>query len=268
MALSSEVTANAQNLLHAMRFFGSPRKRGEIRDLPGVSLVSCGLNYAAFNAALLSEPLSLATKPLTQRIQVAADFFRSRNLRWTYWLCDDYVNAGIRFGLSNAPQTLFSKFGMSPLTQPVGMFADRLLPPKHRLPELEIRRVGDEPTRRAFAHITSVAFEIPLKVCLDVYGSGDAWLGDFHGFVGYADQLPVTTTATVVAANVVGVYSVGTLPLYRKRGYAEAVVRQALAREKEPTGIDASILQATQSGLRLYQQMGYRKVTKFSVYIS
>ena len=199
---------------------------------------------------------------------MAADFFRSRNLRWTYWFCDDYVNTGFRFGLRNDTRTLFSNFGMSPLTDPVGMFADQLLPPKHRLPELEIRRVEDEPTRRAFAHITSVAFEIPLNICLDVYGSGDAWLGDFQGFVGYAGQLPVTTTATVVAANVVGVYSVGTLPHYRKRGYAEAVVRQALTLQKDHTGIEASILQATHSGLRLYQHMGYRKVTKFSVYIS
>lgn len=268
MALSNEVTANAQNLLQAMRFFGSPRKTGEIRDLPGVSLVNCGLNYAAFNAALLSEPLGPDSNTFRQRIQMAADYFRSRNLRWTYWLCDDYLDTGDGFSRRNDARTLFSNFGMSPLTEPVGMFADRLSPPKHRMPELEIRRVEDEPTRRAFAHVTSVAFEIPLKICLDVYGSGDAWSGDFHGFVGYAGQLPVTTAATVVAANVVGVYSVGTLPRYRKRGYAESIMRQALAIQKEHTGLEASILQATQSGLRLYQKMGYRKVTKFSVYIS
>lgn len=255
-----------------MRFFGSPRKTGEVRDVPGVSLISCGLNYAAFNAAVLSEPLGPDPLAFRQRIQVASDFFRSRNLRWTYWYCDDYLasRAGLGGGpgLQNDPRTLFGHFGMSPLTDPAGMFAAGLLAPRRRMPELEMRRVENDPTRRAFAHITSVAFEIPLNICLDVYGSGDAWSGDFHGFVGYAGQLPVTTTATVVAAGVVGVYSVGTLPRYRRLGYAEALMRQALSLEKERTGVEASILQATDAGMRLYRNMGYRKVTRFSVYIS
>ncbi len=268
MPVNSEVTANAQNLLRAMRFFGSSRNTGEIHDVPGVSLISCGLNYAAFNAALLSEPLGPDPNRFRERIQVAADYFRSRKLRWTYWFCDDYLDRGLRWRLPHDTRKLFSHFGMFRLTDPAGMFADRLHPPRRSLPALDIRRVDSEATRRAFAHITSVAFEIPLTVCLDVYGSADAWAGDFHGFVGYADQLPVTTTATVVAANVVGIYSVGTLPQYRQRGYAEAIIRQALALEKERTGIATSILQATHSGLHLYQQMGYRKVTKFSVYIS
>ena len=34
----SEVTASAENLLTAMRFFGTARKSGEIRELPGAGL--------------------------------------------------------------------------------------------------------------------------------------------------------------------------------------------------------------------------------------
>jgi ribosomal protein S18 acetylase RimI-like enzyme len=268
MTPAIEVTANAKNLIQAMRFFGSPRPSGEILDVPGVSLISCGLNYAAFNAALLSEPLGSDINTFRQRIEIAADYFRSRNLRWTCWFCDDYVRRAFTVGRRDQARSLFSAFGMSPLTEPAGMFADRLTQPRRSLPQLEIRRVENEASRRAFAHITSVAFEIPNKVCLDVYGSADAWSGDFHGFVGYVGDLPVTTAATVVGGNVVGLYSVGTLPHYRKRGYAEAIMRSALALQKKHTGIDATVLQATDSGLRLYQKMGYRKVTKYSVYIA
>ena len=259
----SEITANARNLIRAMRFFGSPRKGGDVQDLPGVSLVSCGLNYAAFNAALLSEPPG-SDPNFRQVIQTAADHFRSRNLRWTCWFCDDFLDPA----LLRQARPLFRAFGLSHLTEPVGMLADQLLPPRRRLPKLETRPVDNQPTRLAFAHITSVAFEIPHQVCLDIYGSADAWAGDFQGFVGYVDDLPVTSAATVTAHNVVGVYSVGTLPHCRKRGYAEAAVRQALALQQEQTGITATVLQSTYSGLRLYQQMGYRKVTNFSVFIS
>jgi ribosomal protein S18 acetylase RimI-like enzyme len=260
----SEVTASAENLLTAMRFFGSARKSGEIRELPGVCLVSCGLNYAAFNAALLSQPLGMDPNQLRHRIEGPATHFQSRNLRWTYWLCDDYLDHALR----RESKQMFNSFGLSPLTEPPGMFAERLVPPKRRIPELVVRRVEDEATRRAFSYITSVAFDIPLTICREIYGSSPAWGGDFHGYVGYVDGVAVTTTATVVAASVVGVYSVGTLPQCRGRGYAEALMRRALSIEKENCGIEETVLQATNSGRALYEQMGYRKITRFSVYIS
>ena len=52
-----EVRAVADNLLQALRFFGHARASSEIQDLPGVSLIFCGLNYAAFNAALVAQPV-------------------------------------------------------------------------------------------------------------------------------------------------------------------------------------------------------------------
>ena len=260
----SEITASAENLLTAMRFFGTARKSGEIRELPGVCLVSCGLNYAAFNAAVFSQPLGPDRTQLRQRIQGPAAHFLSRKLRWTYWVCDDYLDDSLR----RESRQVFNSFGLSPLTEPPGMFAERLLPAKRRLPELFVRRVQDEDTCRAFSDITSVAFDIPLTICREIYGSGPAWDGDFHGYVGYVDGVAVATLATVVAASVVGVYSVATLPQCRRRGYAEALMRCALAREKENTGIEGTVLQATNSGRALYEHMGYRKITRFSVYIS
>jgi hypothetical protein len=52
-----ETRAISGNLLEAMRFFGNARSDGAVKDLPGVCLITCGLNYAAFNAAVLSEPI-------------------------------------------------------------------------------------------------------------------------------------------------------------------------------------------------------------------
>jgi ribosomal protein S18 acetylase RimI-like enzyme len=78
----------------------------------------------------------------------------------------------------------------------------------------------------------------------------------------------VTTTAVVVTDGVAGIYSVGTLPRCRRHGYAEATMREVLRQVKERTGIEATVLQSTLLGFSLYEQMGYRKRTKFSVYIS
>jgi len=71
---SPEIRAVAENLICALRFFGYARGTGEIRDLPGLSLITCGLNYAAFNAALLSKPIESDGRELS--LQESGDFDR------------------------------------------------------------------------------------------------------------------------------------------------------------------------------------------------
>lgn len=247
-----------------MRFFGRARDSGQVLDQPGVCLISCGLNYAAFNAAVLSTPVGPPDGELADRIQVSAAHFRQRNLRWTYWLCDDYLDKPTQRRLYGS----FTRFGLSPLTNPPGLYADRFLPPKRHLPVITIRRVSDDATRQAFAHITSVAFDIPIGVCRDIYGCPRAWTGSLSGFIGYQAGQAVCTAATVVTGDVIGIYSVATIPGSRRRGLAEAIMRAAHAEIREQTGIEATVLQSTSSGLSLYERMGYRRRTGFSVFIS
>lgn len=252
-----------------MRFFGRARFNGEVQDRAGYSLIYSGLNYAAFNAAVLSEPVGGNLAELRRRIQVPARHFESRRLRWTYWLCEDYLTPVVLRESNN----LFRQFGLASLTDPPGMYADSVVNPVRELPVLDVRPVVDPQSRMAFAHITSIGFDIPQTVCRDIYGSALAWgsvalSAGFQGFVGYMDGLPVATAATVISGGVVGVYSVATLPAHRGKGYAEALIREVLRRARERTGIEATVLQSTDAGYPLYKRMGYRTLTKFRVYIS
>jgi ribosomal protein S18 acetylase RimI-like enzyme len=85
------------------------------------------------------------------------------------------------------------------------------------------------------------------------------------GYVGYSGNTAVCTTAITTAAGVIGVYSVGTLPDSRRRGYAETIIRHAVAETSAQTGLERTILQSTRDGLSLYESMGYRTVTRFWV---
>jgi GNAT superfamily N-acetyltransferase len=257
----SEIRAVAGNLIEALRFFGQARRDAEIQDLPGLSLIFCGLNYAAFNAALMANPIDGDRTELERLIEASASKFEQRGLRWTYWLCDDYLSPALRSDAS----WIFQRHGLRHLTEAPGMFADSLPPPKRTLPSLEVRAVGDPATRQAFAEIMSAGFEIPSSVSAAVYGSERAWSGSFHGYVGYHKGKPVTTAAAVQAGNCLGLYSVATLPQYRRLGFAEAVMRNVI---EQNAGAEHLVLQSTSSGLALYRQMGFRTVTKFNVYIA
>lgn len=259
-----EMRAVAENLLKALRFFGHAQKTSEIQDLPGVSLIFCGLNYAAFNAALLARPVPSDPAELSRLIQISAAQFDARKLRWTYWVCDDFLEPPLR----REAARIFSRHGLRPLTEAPGMYTENLLPPDRPLPSLDIRPVADQQSRNAFAEIMAVTFEIPYSVCLAVYGSEQAWARDFRGYVGFANGKAVTTAAAMITGDVIGLYSVATLPDCRRLGYAEAIMRQVIERARQNTGVSRTVLQSTRSGLALYQKMGYRTVTNFNVYIA
>jgi len=256
--------AVAQNLLRALRFFGQARNTAEIRDADGVSLIFCGLNYAAFNAALLAESIDSDPRALDRVIEISSKQFDSRNVRWTCWVCDVFLGQSLRRDAAR----IFGRHGLRPLTEAPGMYAERLVPARRELPSLEVQPVNDERTRGAFAQIMSVAFDIPYSVCLAIYGAERAWMGELRGYVGFAKQRPVTTAAAIITGDVVGLYSVATLPECRRLGYAEAIMRNVVEQAGRSTGIERTVLQATQSGISLYKRMGYQTVTNFNVYIA
>lgn len=259
-----EIHAVAGNLLEALRFFGQARPDAQIRDLPGISLIFCGLNYAAFNAALQAQPIQGDAQELSRLIAVSAEQFDARHLRWTYWLCEHYLNPPLRREASR----VFKRHGLRHLTEAPGMYTDRLAPATRQLPMLDIRPVADEATRSAFAEVMSTAFEIPHSVSLSVYGSPGAWRGSFEGYVGYSNGRAVTTAAAVITGDVIGLYSVATLPQHRRLGFAEAIMRRVIEDAQRSRSVSRMVLQATSSGFSLYEAMGYRTVTSFNVFIA
>ena len=261
--LQPEIRAIADNLVEALRFFGRARQDAEIRDLDGVTLIFCGLNYAAFNAALLTRPVEDGTA-LAHTIRTSSAHFESKRLRWTYWLCDDFLNPTLA---RQAPH-IFSRHGLRQLTRAPGMFTERFYSPARQLPPVEVRVVEDKAARATFAEIMSITFDIPHSVSSAVYGSERGWTGGFKGYIGYVNGKAVTTAATMITGDVIGLYSVATLPHNRRMGFAEAIVRAVVEEARARAGVQRTVLQSTASGLSLYEQMGYRTLTNFDVYIA
>ncbi len=247
-----------------MRFFGRAHQNAEVIEMPGVATIYCGLDYAAFNAGVLSQPIGGEPAVLEQRIEDPAAYFAGRKLRWSYWYCNDFIGRP----LLRRARNMLEQHGMIELTDAPGMIAESLAPVSRSMPAIEVKRVADENTRAAFAHLTSVCFDVPWSVCREVYGADRAWNGSFRGWIGYANGTAVATTAVVIAAGVAGVYSVGTLPSHRNRGYAEALMRHVLESVRVETGIGRTVLQSTRSGYNLYRKLGYRLATSYTVYIT
>ncbi|MDZ4798804.1 MAG: GNAT family N-acetyltransferase [Bryobacteraceae bacterium] len=251
-----------ENLRTAMRCYGRVSAVGESRDYPGIVVTYCGLPSAVFNSALLNAPAD--EDEFRRALALATVHFRQRGVGWTLWLCEDLLNG---MSLRRHVALMMKDNGMDSIAFPPGMYAEKLATPAHPLPELRVRRVSDAATRLDFAHLSSNIFALPFQTAQQVYANEALWAPPMYGWVGYRDGLAVTLACVVIGGGAAGVYSVGTLPAFQRRGYAETIVRHALDESRADAGTDATVLQSTAQGLKLYTRMGYRPVTKFGVYM-
>lgn len=252
------------NLLGLFRHFAGSRAEGEVREMPGVSLASCGATFHLFNAAFFSEPVPAAPGELERRIFTASVHYGVRGLRWAFWVNEDKLDAGLR----RKSQGIFHGQGLGLASRMPAMMAARLTPPVRPLPALEVRQVGDAQTRLAFCHIVAASFRIPFAWCRELYEPEAPWGGGFAGYIGYTDGAPVTAAAVMRAAGAAGLYCVGTLPGDERRGYAETIVRHALDAAWRTFGAGPAVLESTAAGLPLYLRMGFETVTHILVYSS
>lgn len=253
-----------ENLRAAMRFFGEATGRGEVKTLDKTVALYSGLDYGVFNISLLTRAVTPADGGLQAALAEAEKYFKEHTRRWSFWLCEDLIDAQTRRKM----RTICGEFGLRPISYPPGMFAERLLPPVRTLPGIECRPVTDARLRQVFAEITSSCFEIPPGIAEAVYGPESAWGGLYKGFVGLVGNRPVAIAAVVRAAGALGIYSVATVPGERRRGYGEALLRAAAQASRPDGSAEPYILQSTEAGHGLYKRMGFRDVTKFTVFLT
>ena len=250
------------NLRDSFRVLARYSSKGEVREYPCLTIASAGVAFQMFNAAFLSAPVA-SEAHLERLIAQCAVHFGARGLEWACWVCEDWLDRGIR---RRAPGVFRNQHLHASLEMP-GMVAECLLPPRRPLPVIEVRPVGPGSVREDFCAIGSICFGVPLPWFREVFTSTKLW-DEFTAYVAYVDGEPAATAATVFGSGVVGVYNVGTLPQHQRRGYGEAVMRHALDQARLRHGITRTILQSSRQGYALYRRMGYRDVTRVVVYSS
>jgi len=253
-----------RNLRHAMAFYAGSHTTGEVRQMPGVAAISCGRNYPVFNSALLTSAVPGIDGGMSSRLAMASIYFRALEMGWSYWACHDLLDSHSLRLLRDTCQT----YGMEPVLTAPGMLTSDLTPPQRPGLPIRIREVGDQPSRLAFAHLVSLIFDLPFQMTLHMYGSNTCWTTENAGFIGYHEDRPVSIAMACVSDSCCGFYSVGTLPGYRRQGFAETVMRHAHEAMRNRLQFDACVLQSSTAGRRLYEQMGFREVTRFSVFRS
>jgi GNAT superfamily N-acetyltransferase len=121
-------------------------------------------------------------------------------------------------------------------------------------PEITVRKVEDEPAYRE-------AFE----VVHGVYGGTQSITRFFNPqgpvqlYTGYWASTPAASSTLWPFAGVAGIYSVATLPEYRRRGLALATLQRQLD-DAQASGYDLAILRTSDELIPFYGQLGFELV--------
>ena len=156
--------------------------------------------------------------------------------------------------------------GIEAMFRMPGMVAGELLPPKRALRESQIREVAGAAMAEEIARLNVVCHEMELKDVAELT-CAELWGGPNHGFLLYEDG---KAAAGGSASFVEGISYIGwmaTLPEYRGRGYAEALVRHMDAFMREKYSVKETVLHATEMGRPVYERMGFQAVDEFAAYL-
>jgi len=153
-------------------------------------------------------------------------------------------------------EALLAEGGWAKMMTLTGMETTAVRPPRRAPAALEMRRVTDLATARDLAELNAQAYGMPEELFASI-GRLDLWHADTHGYVGYDAGQAVSCAAAFPLVDSVYIAFVATRPGRQGRGYAETVMRHAMAEGQRAMGLQHVSLHATDMGLPVYRAMGF-----------
>ncbi len=149
-----------------------------------------------------------------------------------------------------------SAYGME-MAQPEPWYARTAgPPPDDPLPDgFEIRTVVSEAALDIWHGVERAGFESPPS-SEPIYAAGLLNEARFYYFLGLFEDQPAAVATAFIDRDVVGVYDVATVPAMRRRGFAAALMRQALSLAPyQPT-----VLQPSAMAEAMYRRLGFSEI--------
>lgn len=257
--LEGGITADADNVAAMIDAFGLM-----IRRLPGATIEETGgvatffghVPLAFFNMSILDRPTTDAVE-FRRALDVACTRARACSHSSYIGLCHAWAPR-------NADE-IIAQAGLAAALSVTGMAADGLLPARRAAPDLDYRLAGSPGVAEDLGLINALAYGMPPGD-FECAAEPNLWRGQSFGVVGYADGRAVSSTAAFVVRDWIYVAYVATLPEAYGHGYAEAVMRHAIALAQDAIGPKRIWLHATEMGRPLYRSMGFETGATLPLY--
>lgn len=225
---------------------------------PDFLRADCGLPSDTFNVGI-----PLADTPNDKSYAEMVTYFADQNKPMALWLWDFLPNW----------QTYLAQSPLPLVETNLGMFADmdalHITPSKPT--DFSVRTVQSGEDVLAFAAVMSAVFGHSAEAeFVRRYYAMLAKTAFYHDpatrmYVGYHNEVPVSTGSIIVTQDAVGIYDIATLENVRNQGYGSAMFHHILAEIKRDYH-RLAVLQASPMGAGIYRRAGFATACEVFVY--
>jgi GNAT superfamily N-acetyltransferase len=190
-----------------------------------------------------------------QRIDAVKGDFASHGLPFRWTVTDDSEPRDL------AHLLVAAGFRRAGTVVPMAVDLERMALEPGRIAGVSVRRVESEAGHRDFCDVTDASFFSaigqPFRV-LEMAVPARV-IADRPRYVAYVDGRAVAGSVLVCKDGLAGVYAVGTLPAWRRRGLGALMTVQAL-RDGRERGFTTGILHASAVGAPVYARLGFAPI--------
>lgn len=247
MIRDSVVDAN-ENFAETFVRLAAHSETGDSRTVGAITAVSSGFEIPFFNRVFVFE------SPAHDALATAVEWLADRGDPFLVTVADTALPA---------TRLLASDLGLEPTgdTQP-GM----VLPSLKAIPDaddrVDVERVTDTEGLMTFADLSSATFGIPPDVARESVPESILSEATLVPLLGRVDGEPVGCGMLARTEDVAGVYTIGVLDEYRRRGIGEGLTWAVLRAGRE-AGCEVGILQSSVMGYSVYERMGFETVVEY-----
>lgn len=234
-----------QNMVAAFSLLPVHHHTGFLERVGGFVVAVTGSPVPFFNQVL---PFgnAVATDALAEAVQRV----RRAGVGWVLQL---------RGGVDEALLPTVRKLGLTEHAESMPAMIHHLPMTATPAPEgLEIRRVSDDADFDDYVAAGSPA----TRTWLGARIRQDASVALYTGKV---DRTPVATSMSVRTGEVLGIYNVGTIESFRRRGYGWAMTSAAIE-DASATSCTLATLQSSAPGLSIYRGHGFRTLYRYRLF--
>ena len=209
---------------------------------PSASLALSGIGFPDLNCGVVD-----AGETVEEDVLAMANRLRERALPGLL-LLSDAAGADAR---TVAEAAGLVSVGRMPL---MALSARHLDEPSTRL---TVRRVVNAPDLSAANRVMAEAFDLPGEAVEQAFPAAILEVCDVQVFLVLDGEKPVGALQATLGEGITGIWSMSTLPEYRRQGIARTGLGHVL-NERFAMGCQAALLIATEAGKPLYDAFGFR----------
>ena len=159
---------------------------------------------------------------------------------------------------------------MVKISEPPGMVIQGPIRIKELPVDFNIKSIEDETGAADFAAVAIDSFQslgMPIESGGKIFEKPERMLRPYnHLVVVYRNDQPVSCAMLIFSHSIAGIYWVGTLESFRKKGLAE-VCTATVTNEAFRRGASCVILQASPFGEPIYRRLGFKEFTRYLWYM-